>query len=52
MCLNYRSASSNTRTSNSRVLTMSFPFPNRNSSIRPGVPITISAFVDRKRVMS
>ena len=49
---NYRSASSSTSTSNSRVLTTSFPFPSRNSSIRPGVPMTISAFVDKKRVMS
>ena len=46
------SASSRTSTSSSFVLTTSLPFPRRNSSIRPGVPIIISAPVSIKRFKS
>ena len=46
------SASSRTNTSNSLTLTVARPFPSKNSSIRPGVPMTMSAAVDRKRSMS
>ena len=38
----HRSASSNTSTSNSLTLTTPAPLPSKNSSTRPGVPITIS----------
>jgi hypothetical protein len=30
-------------------LTDALPFPKRNSSILPGVPMTMSAAVDKKR---
>jgi len=38
----YRSASSNTSTSNSLTLTTPARLPSKNSSTRPGVPITTS----------
>lgn len=43
----YLSASSSTRTSSSFTLTASRPFPSKNSSTRPGVPIAISAPVSK-----
>lgn len=48
----HRSASSSTRTSSSFTLTEFLPFPNRNSSTRPGVPMIISAPVDKNLSMS
>lgn len=48
----YLSASSSTSTPSSFVLTTVLPLPIRNSSIRPGVPITISAPVSRNRCIS
>ena len=48
----HRSASSSTNTSSSVTLTTFLPFPRRNSSTLPGVPITISAPVERKRCIS
>lgn len=48
----YRSASSKTKTSSSFTLTMPLPLPSRNSSTRPGVPITISAPVEINRCIS
>jgi hypothetical protein len=46
-CSSYLSASSRTKISSSLTLTRAAPRPRRNSSMRPGVPITISADVSK-----
>ena len=48
----YRSASSSTKISSSLTFTMFFPLPNKNSSIRPGVPTIMSEPWERNLLMS
>ena len=48
----YRSASSSTKISSSLTFAVFFPLPNKNSSIRPGVPTIMSEPWERNLLMS